>query len=675
MVDTVTKPVNSRPDAKDPDTQGPVLVLRCCGPSRVGQIVRLKSDKCTIGSNPGCTLRLRARGVKPLHCLILRGRAETVIRRWAPDTRLNGQPFSDAPLLVGDRLSIGPIEFEVLDPSVQPPTQDDSPADLQDDSPADLQDDSPADLQDDSPADVHDESRDDVRSEDVRQLWDLDQLATRLRLSNHQGRRRVRRMIEHLRRARKEITQLQDSRASDTQRSDAAELQKKRTTLEEVQRRWEDARAEAETQLKERAGQLDDRMTELEAERARLRRQQSEWEAGREEAETQLAARAEKIDTREAELDARLAEAPRPQPRADDSTQQKEQAAPSPPSSESGALEPFDEGPANSEEIFQRLAVGMPVPAAGKPQLEDGPELAPAPESQPVSQIFDGRMARKWPQTPDSADDNDESVDQYMTRLLERVRGATGDQPSDDPPESPPCETGSVESAESTATTEMAGTSGESSDPLSSKEEGEIGEPGEQEPVEIPPRTAAPERQENLWAMRELANASAQTAIHRHMRSRILRAGYVKLAAMSLGLLGGTASIWIWANDAHSPLALAAAVVGFAVAAFFGVWYALLVGQLIFGPSDGPMDEPQEDAEPTDEPSEAPEEDLSAELEEKGPSLNGMLQSGEVYALVDGTPRPVAAPEPSADQPWSEPPDAQPTAEEDVTASEEGEIG
>ena len=90
------------------------LVLRVCNPPRRGQVVRLRSSKCTIGSGPQCTLRLRASGVAPLHCLILRGASATVVRRWASDTRLNAHAFEDALLMAGDRLSIGPVELEVV---------------------------------------------------------------------------------------------------------------------------------------------------------------------------------------------------------------------------------------------------------------------------------------------------------------------------------------------------------------------------------------------------------------------------------------------------------------------------------------------------------------------------------------------------------------------------------
>src|SRR5688500_9977687 len=78
-----------------------------------GRQIQIRSAKCTIGSAAGCTLRLRARGVKPLHCWILRGPGGTIVRRRHPDTQLNGRSFNDAPLAPGDRLRVGSVELEV----------------------------------------------------------------------------------------------------------------------------------------------------------------------------------------------------------------------------------------------------------------------------------------------------------------------------------------------------------------------------------------------------------------------------------------------------------------------------------------------------------------------------------------------------------------------------------
>ena len=90
--------------------------LRLCfrGTERDGEVVRISANKCTIGSSPDCTLRLICPGVRPIHCLIIRGDGGMAIRRLSVDTLLNGKSFGDAKLLPGDHLTIGPIEFDVL---------------------------------------------------------------------------------------------------------------------------------------------------------------------------------------------------------------------------------------------------------------------------------------------------------------------------------------------------------------------------------------------------------------------------------------------------------------------------------------------------------------------------------------------------------------------------------
>ncbi len=90
------------------------LALRVCGSEYDGRVLRIRSAKCTIGSGEACTLRLQARGIEPLHCLIVRGVHGSVVRRWSRHTRLNGATFIDSLLKVGDRLGIGPLELEVV---------------------------------------------------------------------------------------------------------------------------------------------------------------------------------------------------------------------------------------------------------------------------------------------------------------------------------------------------------------------------------------------------------------------------------------------------------------------------------------------------------------------------------------------------------------------------------
>ena len=90
------------------------LQFRIQGGQHDGRTVRISAAKCTIGSAAGCTLRLRAGDVDPLHCLILCGHNGTVIRRNSRRTYLNGAPFDDAPLQAGDLLQIASIELVVV---------------------------------------------------------------------------------------------------------------------------------------------------------------------------------------------------------------------------------------------------------------------------------------------------------------------------------------------------------------------------------------------------------------------------------------------------------------------------------------------------------------------------------------------------------------------------------
>jgi hypothetical protein len=77
------------------------------------QVVDLPEGKTTIGSSPRCDIRIQRPGVQPLHCLILRESDGLSVRRWAAGTRLNGKPFDEARLAAGDQLTVGEVELEV----------------------------------------------------------------------------------------------------------------------------------------------------------------------------------------------------------------------------------------------------------------------------------------------------------------------------------------------------------------------------------------------------------------------------------------------------------------------------------------------------------------------------------------------------------------------------------
>ena len=89
--------------------------LRFQGGQHHGKVVRIKSAKCTIGSAANATLRLACEGIHPIHCLLLNGTNGSAVRSLAPNTLLNGEPFEDSQLHVGDVLTLGPLQLIVVD--------------------------------------------------------------------------------------------------------------------------------------------------------------------------------------------------------------------------------------------------------------------------------------------------------------------------------------------------------------------------------------------------------------------------------------------------------------------------------------------------------------------------------------------------------------------------------
>ncbi|MBN2022164.1 MAG: hypothetical protein JW809_05175 [Pirellulales bacterium] len=269
------------------------LVLRIRGTSRDGQLVRIRSRKCTIGSAPDCTLRLDAYGVGPLHCLILRGRRTTLVRRWGPDTLLNGSTFADAELRPGDRLRVGPVELEVLQTTgVTRSTQA-------------------------------------VQTVISRESPEFTQLSRRLQIANRQGRQRARGVLAALRAARREIARLESLHRGapkagsaavggsetkrpqaqarlDAQKDDLARrVQQHDAATKELQAGRAALEAEVRTLRTDQAAIEKDRKN-LDAARAAFQTAQRQWQAQQDAAKSEATALRDQLETAQAEWNARI---------------------------------------------------------------------------------------------------------------------------------------------------------------------------------------------------------------------------------------------------------------------------------------------------------------------------------------------------------------------------------
>ena len=448
------------------------LVLRICNSSRAGQVLRLRSDKCTIGSGPRCTLRLRARAVQPLHCLVVRGPRANVVRCWGPDTRLNGRRFTDAPLVAGDRLSIGPVELEIL--GVQAPAP-----------PAAAQASPPAPPPHGPAGETSDAER--KRLDAERSALD----AERKRLDAERSALDA------------ERTEFDQQRQQAQSR--LAETQAMRHEFEQQRHRWEIQKAAAETELNQRARQLDARAAQIEEAQKRLEEQRRQWLAEQAEAEQKLQQWTARLEAREAAREASEA-----------ATEVRFEPVASRP-------------PVTSAEVFRKAGIA--------PVLEDAEQQ----QSQPAPRVSTGGTAARQQPEPRHDEQDEESVDQYMARLLARVRSAVSDgegrvsepgpavRPSDrsaGPPQAdasePASPCGPVEGAASKRT----------------------------EPVEMSPRAVAAEKSVDLTVLREVANLSAQHAIGRHSRRQRNRAvgGKLVVALFALVAAAYLAATW-WFGD------------------------------------------------------------------------------------------------------------------------------
>lgn len=89
----------------------PETTLLVRGSSHDGAIIRLEGKVVTIGSSPNVKLRLLAKGVKPIHAMLIRGRARTVYRAYDGEVTVNGIPTSEGVISPGDLLGIGPVRL------------------------------------------------------------------------------------------------------------------------------------------------------------------------------------------------------------------------------------------------------------------------------------------------------------------------------------------------------------------------------------------------------------------------------------------------------------------------------------------------------------------------------------------------------------------------------------
>ena len=684
-----TTQTDYRPSLTDSKAVAGDLVFRIRNASRKGQTLRLTSAKCTIGSGSHCTLRLRAPGLAAVHCLVVRGPNATVVRRWAADTRLNDRPFNDAVLSPGDRLSIGPIDLEVVSlgaaPIVAPRStaQPLSQATREDGRKLDelaeslklreaalaaetkqlhvqqtdcaakqrslenqrhqwqteLDDarhrlaDQQTQLADQlaavqSQQNTLDEQRRQweiqcrdaatrssaqaeqfaARSADLeiqrnvlveeRRQWEAqrasetaqsssqtEQFATRLAdldiqrnvLVEERRQWEAQRASETAQSASQteqfaarsadleiqrnvlveERRQWEAQRASEAAQSSSqteqfaarsADLETQRNALAEQRRQWEARQAEAATQLTAQTERLNAQVAELQSKREDLERQQGQWQAERDEAERHYEQQRQEIAAKLTELESRevaIAEERRQwtERQAESTTAAKPVAAEESP--EPASAQTKETGPVDLAEVFRRLGAKVDFEEEPEPAQPEPPRPAPAAQTS----------------TPVKTEHEEESIEDYMRRLMQRVGAADSPMPSFTPPPS---------SREAMAQAEP-------DQPVTEKPR--------RPPISMAPRTVAPEKGIDIVALRELANLSAHSALSRHSRRLLIDTMHSKLAVSIVAVLAGVALLWMWRYFDISSMTYYAGLIAILAAVYWGIQYAILTGRLTISKS------------------------------------------------------------------------------------------
>lgn len=536
------------------------LVLRVCGSSNDGKLIRLRSTKCSIGSSPQCTLRLRCSRFRPVHCLILRGPNATVVRSWTPETFVNGRRFIDAMLAPGDRLGVGPIELEVVElgrvitqqaASAEWPQQAWPSAAQQQVAPAEHR--KPAAAEDQtsgfqpSPSDdkightAHPPERQQIAA-DAAQLQhrpDTPQSSANTLLQRRAealrvARQRNRHLLKLLRRLKAQLADATTVRPAADLAIEAPEPQFGPNSG--VQRDAYYREPQSPGGLPQYSASEND----------------VESLAGENDVEKGFASQASDAPIR-GPVTPEHSERPEDQP-----TRQPKAGA-----------------PVDLAEVFRRIGIAGNLLDIAEEETSDGSSSAsttpPSTERRPGA----GSPGTHSEHDPAEAED---AIDTYMQQLLQRLRGGQAESHSPRPRKSR--RAGSSRAADVSAPT---GVRPEPSPSVGPQDDSSTA-------AELPPSPAAaeattrvlpPEKLTGLSAMREVANISAQTALSQHARRMLARTRRFKLLASMTSVFCGIALLWLWGWYGRPLATMLVGLLSLTAGLVWAIQYAVLTGRLV----------------------------------------------------------------------------------------------
>lgn len=167
-------------------------------------------------------------------------------------------------------------------------------------------------------------------------------------------------------------------------------------------------------------------------------------------------------------------------------------------------------------------------------------------------------------------DGEEESIDEYMAKLMARVRGLT----KDDSPKSNPAPAQKSAGSESDSATKVEPSLEKKSESVPAAPK-----PSELTDSEFRPRAVAPEKTDHLSAMRELANKNARMALDSHTRKMLLANMRWKLVIALVALF--TCFFLMWVATWQGTIAYFGAVTSMVIAVVWGLQYLMLMTQFL----------------------------------------------------------------------------------------------
>lgn len=504
------------------------LLLRVEGTERDGQTVRLERAKCVIGSAASCSLRLIAAGVRKQHCVIWRGKAGMFLQRVDGEVLINGQSVTESRLVAGDLITIGAVSLRI-DP----------------------------------------ESAAAAAPQNERRLQSLEQRLGEIRGRN---RRRVHRLVEALRQssspaaAPQEMTKTQpvEVRVDPSHAEQLAENERLRDELQQTRDQSDSQIAELTRRLE--SLELEYRELETSGDAASAEAQEARDKAHRDvaDANERLQVLSRGWSEREEELTRRIEELENAPPALPEPELRESPKISAPATSLDRS--PVEEEPAESyqaqyepEEEYEEEPAedAASQPATSQTSVADvlakfgydphaaedeEEEYEPTPPPQPVSYEEEAPAAR---------DEDDVSIEEYMSSLMNRVRGREAEKAADkakpEPAKKPEPPKPRVEQA-----------------PFS--------------PGEFMPSRKAPEQTSDLRALRDLANQSARSAIDVHTLKRWNNLYVTKLIVSIVAFV--TAICLLFEMKGIMSLQFMGAMMGITISIFWALQAVVVYNQL-----------------------------------------------------------------------------------------------